>query len=84
MSRLRADRILYVVGAPQAQHFEMCFAVARLAGWLPPSVEVEHVSFGNVLGADHKMLRTRSGETVKLIELLDEAVARALAAIERA
>jgi arginyl-tRNA synthetase len=82
VSRLRADRILYVVGAPQAQHFEMCFAVARLAGWLPPSVEVEHVSFGNVLGADHKMLRTRSGETVKLVELLDEAVARALAAIE--
>jgi arginyl-tRNA synthetase len=81
VSRLRADRILYVVGAPQAQHFEMCFAVARLAGWLPGSVEVEHVSFGNVLGADHKMLRTRSGETVKLIELLDEAIARALAAI---
>src|SRR5665213_3358782 len=81
VDRLGADRLLYVVGAPQAQHFEMCFAVARLAGWLPPSVEVEHVSFGNVLGADHKMLRTRSGESVKLIELLDEAVARALAAI---
>jgi len=82
VSRLRADRILYVVGAPQAQHFQMCFAVARLAGWLPGSVEVEHVSFGNVLGADHKMLRTRSGESVKLIELLDEAVARAQRAIE--
>jgi arginyl-tRNA synthetase len=82
VGRLRADRVLYVVGAPQAQHLEMCFAVARLAGWLPASVEVEHVSFGNVLGADHKMLRTRSGESVKLVELLDEAVARALAAIE--
>jgi arginyl-tRNA synthetase len=82
VSRLRADRILYVVGAPQAQHFQMCFAVARLAGWLPASVEVEHVSFGNVLGADHKMLRTRSGESVKLVELLDEAVARAQRAIE--
>jgi arginyl-tRNA synthetase len=81
VSRLGANRILYVVGAPQAQHFEMCFAVARLAGWLPASVEVEHVAFGNVLGADHKMLRTRSGETVKLIELLDEAVERALAAV---
>jgi arginyl-tRNA synthetase len=83
VSRLRADRILYVVGAPQAQHFQMCFAVARLAGWLPESVEVEHVSFGNVLGADHKMLRTRSGESVKLVELLDEAVARAQRAIEQ-
>jgi arginyl-tRNA synthetase len=81
VSRLGADRILYVVGAPQAQHFEMCFAVARLAGWLPDRVEVEHVTFGNVLGADHKMLRTRSGESVKLIELLDEAVDRALAAV---
>jgi arginyl-tRNA synthetase len=81
VSRLRADRILYVVGAPQAQHFEMCFAVARLAGWLPDRVEVEHVAFGNVLGADHKMLRTRSGESVKLIELLDEAVDRALSAV---
>jgi len=81
VSRLGADRILYVVGAPQAQHFEMCFAVARLAGWLPDRVEVEHVAFGNVLGADHKMLRTRSGESVKLIELLDEAVERALVAV---
>jgi arginyl-tRNA synthetase len=82
VDRLGADEILYVVGAPQAQHFEMCFAVARLAGWLPPGVEVEHVAFGNVLGDDHKMLRTRSGGSVKLVELLDEAVERALAAVK--
>ena len=81
VGRLGANRILYVVGAPQAQHLEMCFAVARMAGWLNPAIEVEHVAFGNVLGADHKMLRTRAGESVKLVELLDEAVTRAAVAI---
>ena len=81
VGRLGATRLLYVVGAPQAQHLEMCFAVARMAGWLTDDVEVEHVAFGNVLGADHKMLRTRAGESVKLVELLDEAVERARLAI---
>jgi arginyl-tRNA synthetase len=77
VSRLHADEILYVVGAPQGQHFEMVFAVARAAGWLPDSVRCEHVAFGNVLGPDRKMFKTRSGETVKLIGLLDEAIERA-------
>ena len=77
VGRLGARRILYVVGAPQAQHFEMVFAVARMAGWLPDDVEAVHVSFANVLGPDHKMLKTRSGSTIKLVELLDEAVERA-------
>ena len=77
VTRLGADTMLYVVGTPQAQHFSMVFAVARLAGWLPDAVRCEHVAFGNVLGADHKMLKTRSGGTVKLIDLLDEAIARA-------
>src|SRR5487761_2066283 len=77
VERLQADRILYVVGAPQAQHLEMCFAVAKMAGWLPAHVHAEHVAFGNVLGADHKMLRTRAGDAVKLVELLDEAIERA-------
>jgi arginyl-tRNA synthetase len=76
-----AKRIVYVVGAPQAQHFAMCFAVARAAGWLPDDVEAVHVEFGNVLGSDRKMFKTRSGETVKLIDLLDEAVERAVSAI---
>jgi len=79
---LGADRILYVVGAPQAQHLEMCFAVARMAGWLPEGTEAEHIAFGNVLGADHKMLKARSGDSVKLVELLDEAVQRAGAAMD--
>ncbi len=81
VDRLGADRILYVVGAPQAQHLQMCVAVARLAGWLPEGTVAEHVAFGSVLGPDRKMLRTRSGTSVKLSELLEEAVGRAEAAI---
>jgi len=77
VSRLHADEILYFVGVPQTQHFEMVFAVARMAGWLPDSVRCEHVAFGNVLGPDRKMFKTRSGETVKLVTLLEEAIERA-------
>jgi arginyl-tRNA synthetase len=78
---LGAKRILYVVGAPQRLHFELVFAVAREAGWLE-GVEAVHVAFGSVLGEDRKMLRTRSGDPVRLTELLDEAVARAAAVLE--
>lgn len=82
----RAERnhvtaMLYVVGAPQAQHLQMVEAVSRMAGWIDDSVEFEHVAFGSVLGSDRKMLKSRSGESVKLIALLDEAVERASAAI---
>jgi arginyl-tRNA synthetase len=77
VSNLHADEILYVVGAPQAQHLEMVYAVARLAGWLPDSVRCEHISFGSVLGTDKKMFKSRGGETVKLVGLLDEATERA-------
>ncbi len=79
--RLGADLGLYVVGAPQAQHLAMCFAVARMAGWLAPPAEAVHVAFGNMLGADRKMFRSRSGDSVRLAELLDEAVERAAAAV---
>jgi arginyl-tRNA synthetase len=79
--RLGADLALYVVGAPQAQHFAMCFAVAAQAGWIPEGREAVHVAFGSMLGPDRKMFRTRAGDTVKLIDLVDEAVARAAAAI---
>ncbi|MFT3853543.1 MAG: arginine--tRNA ligase [Ilumatobacteraceae bacterium] len=81
VERLGADVLLYVVGAPQSQHLEMVFAVARMAGWLHPPIEAVHVPFGNVLGSDRKMFKSRSGETVKLIELIDEAVERATAAV---
>ena len=81
VDHLQADELLYVVGAPQSQHFEMVFAVARAAGWLPAALRCEHVAFGNVLGPDRKMFKTRSGETIKLIDLLDEATERAEAAL---
>jgi arginyl-tRNA synthetase len=77
VENLHADEMLYVVGVPQAQHFEMVFAVARMAGWLPESVHCEHVTFGNVLGPDRKMFKSRSGETVKLASLLNGAIERA-------
>lgn len=76
-----AERILYVVGAPQRDHLLMVFEVAKMAGWLPEGVSAEHVQFGSVLGADRKMYKTRSGASVKLSDLLDEAVERAAATI---
>jgi len=79
--RLRADLALYVVGAPQAQHLAMCFAVALQAGWLPSADRAVHVAFGSVLGSDGKMFKTRAGTSVKLIDVLDEAVERAEAVI---
>jgi arginyl-tRNA synthetase len=81
VSHLHADEILYVVGTPQAQHLDMVYAVARMAGWLPEGVRCEHVSFGHVLGPDRKMFKTRSGETVKLMGLVHEAVERSDAAL---
>jgi arginyl-tRNA synthetase len=83
VDRLGAELLLYVVGLPQADHLAMVFTTARLAGWLPEGTEAVHVGFGNVLGPDGKMFRTRQGGTVKLDELLDEAVQRAKAVIDR-
>jgi len=79
--QLAGTRLLYVVGSPQAQHFSMLFAVGRLAGYVPDGARTEHVGFGSVLGEDKKMLKTRSGDTPRLIELLDEGQERALSAI---
>jgi arginyl-tRNA synthetase len=74
---LKADRLIYVVAAEQSLHFQMLFAVARQAGWLTDEVRAEHAVIGLVTGADRKRLRTRSGDTAKLITLIDEAVERA-------
>ncbi|MEE9322254.1 MAG: arginine--tRNA ligase [Granulosicoccus sp.] len=79
---LAANRILYVVGAPQKQHLEMIYEASRMSGWLLPPDTAEHISFGSVMGADGKMLKSRSGETVKLGDLLTEAVDRAAAVID--
>jgi len=77
VEKLNSDRIIYVTDARQELHFEMVFAVARMAEWIRPDTELIHVTFGSVLGEDSKPLKTRSGENVKLKELLDEAVSRA-------
>jgi arginyl-tRNA synthetase len=74
---LGATWILYVVGAPQHDHLEMVFEAARQAGWLVPPARAEHVAFGSVLGEDRKMFRTRAGASVRLVDLLEEAVTRA-------
>jgi arginyl-tRNA synthetase len=78
---LKATRLLYVVGLPQRQHFEMVFAVAGEAGWLTPPAQAAHIGFGSVLGSDGKVLRSRVGGTIKLVDLLDEAVERAAASV---
>jgi len=72
-----ADEIIYVVDAGQSLHFEMMIKAARKAGWVPEDVRVEHVPFGVVLGDDGKKLKTRSGETIRLVDLLNEAVQHA-------
>ena len=83
VSNLHAHEMLYVIGMPQSQHLAMVFAVARLAGWLPDTVRCEHVGFGSVLGPDRKMFKTRSGETIKLIALVNEAVGKAQESLDR-
>jgi len=80
---LGGTRLLYVVGSTQAQHLSMVFAVATQAGWLAPPARAEHVAFGSVLGADKKMFKTRAGDTVRLTDLLDEAVERAEAGLAK-
>ena len=77
VQQLHATRLVYVIGAPQSQHLAMVYATATLAGWLAPPARAEHVAFGSILGADKKMFKTRSGETIKLLELIDEAIDRA-------
>ncbi|HLS74652.1 MAG TPA: arginine--tRNA ligase [Actinomycetaceae bacterium] len=74
---LGADRILYLVDARQTLHFRLLFEAARRAGWLTEDVQAVHVPFGSILGPDGKPFKTRSGETVRLMDLLDEAVAAA-------
>ncbi len=78
INELKADRIIYVTDARQKLHFEMLFKVAKMAGWLETGVKLQHITFGSVLGEDGKPLKTRSGESIKLKELLDEAVKKAM------
>ena len=80
VSTLKADRIVYVVDHRQALHFDMIFTLARTAHWL--DVPAEHVSFGTVLGPNGKPFKTREGGTVKLVDLLESAFARADALLD--
>jgi arginyl-tRNA synthetase len=81
INELNADRIIYVTDARQKLHFEMLFAVVKMADWAK-NTRLQHITFGSVLGEDGKPLKTRSGENVKLEDLLDEAVKRAKAVVE--
>jgi arginyl-tRNA synthetase len=81
VQHLHADRVIYTHDSRQAQHFAQVFQVARKAGFAPPDVSLEYAPFGTMLGEDGKPFKTRSGGTVKLKDLLDEAEERALAVI---
>ncbi|MFK4144580.1 arginine--tRNA ligase [Streptomyces sp. NPDC004065] len=78
---LKADTLLYVVDARQSLHFKMVFETARRAGWLNDDVTAYQLAFGTVLGKDGKPFKTREGETVRLVDLLDEAIERASAVV---
>lgn len=82
VNTLHADRVLYVVGAPQGLHFNMVWDTARKAGWIPDGVTPIHVQIGNVLGDDRKILKTRSGKPLRLMALLEEAVDKARGVID--
>ncbi|NJQ08708.1 arginine--tRNA ligase [Streptomyces lonarensis] len=77
VQELKATRVLYVVDARQAQHFDMVFRTARRAGWLGEGSEAVHVQNGTINGPDGKPFKTRAGGTVRLADLLDDALARA-------
>jgi arginyl-tRNA synthetase len=77
-SRWRAEAIWYVVGAPQQLHFQQLFSLARRLGY---EADLQHIAFGSILGEDRKLMRTRSGESIPLRALLDEAVNRATAIV---
>ena len=74
---LQADRILYFIDARQSLHMKQVFITGRKASFVPPTVSLEHHPFGTMMGADGRPFKTRSGGTVKLADLLVEAVERA-------
>ncbi|GGL07076.1 arginine--tRNA ligase [Nocardia jinanensis] len=81
ITELRADRLLYVTDSRQSLHFRLVFEAARRAGWLTDTIGVDHVSYGTILGPDGKPFKTRAGGTVRLMDLLDDAVAGARAVV---
>ncbi|MEU5061331.1 arginine--tRNA ligase [Streptomyces sp. NPDC056121] len=81
VQNLKASTLLYVVDARQSLHFKMVFETARRAGWLNEDVKAHQLAFGTVLGKDGKPFKTREGETVRLVDLLDEAIDRATSVV---
>ena len=75
--KFHAQRSLYVVDARQSLHFQQVFAVARAAGMAGDELSLEHIAYGTMMGSDGRPFKTRSGDTVKLVDLLDESVKRA-------
>ncbi len=75
--QLGAERVVYVVDSRQSDHFAMVFWTLRQAGWVPPEVSLEHVAFGMILGSDRKPFKSRSGDNVRLTDVLQEAEERA-------
>lgn len=82
VGRLKGERLLYVVDTRQKLHFEQLFTTSRKAGYLPENVAAEFIGFGTMMGKDGKPFKTRSGDTVKLVDLLDEAVERATVLVQ--
>jgi len=80
ITELKRDTVWYVVGAPQTLHFKQIFEIARREGH--QAADFRHIPFGNVLGEDRKLMKTRSGENVPLRQVLEEACARARKIIE--
>jgi len=80
--QLNADRALYFVDQRQALHFQMAFEVARRAGFVHQDMQLEHMGFGTMNGADGRPFKTRDGGTVKLVDLLDEAEQRAYSLVK--
>lgn len=78
---LKADRALYFIDTRQSQHLQQAWTIVRKAGYIPESMSLEHFNFGMMLGKDNKPFKTRTGGTVKLADLLDEAIERATALI---
>ena len=82
VATFNADRLLYVVDARQALHFQQLFTTARKAGYLPENLQAEHIAFGTMMGEDGKPFKTRDGGTVKLMDLLKESEERATALVQ--
>lgn len=84
LEELGASRAVYITDFSQGDHFKMCYLAAEKIGWVDPKKhKLEHIGFGTVMGEDGKRFKTRSGETVRLVDLLDEAVKRMEASLHQ-